>query len=365
LSDLAMALRARGNAAAAESLFREALAINRKVTGGADTSTAAILNNLGSVLRARGERAGADSAYREALAIRRRVFGIENESVSESMNNLATLRMDDGDLASAESLYTTALAVRMKLLGPENPETVRLLHNLGALRYLREDFAGADSLARQALALRRKTLGDEHPDVATTLALLASINRELANLVDARAFASEAVAIRAKAFGSDHPMVARALREKALVLLSAGATAESDSCVRVAAAIYSQSTPPPEQDLAGCDVLFARAALIERRFADAESHARRSLKRLDEKKASTRIYVLQAQSLLGGALTGQGAFAEAESLVINSCEGLLNHAQAVGYPRRDAFARVVTLYEGWGKPDEAAAWRARAGKRLG
>ncbi|MHC5028844.1 MAG: hypothetical protein ACYTGR_19005 [Planctomycetota bacterium] len=53
--------------------------------------------------------------------------------------------------------------------------------------------------------------------------------------------------------------------------------------------------------------------------------------------------VAEAGSLLGAALAGQGASAEAEAILLESYGG----------------RRIVSLYEAWGKPAQADGWRAR------
>ena len=72
-----------------------------------------------------------------------------------------------------------------------------------------------------------------------------------------------------------------------------------------------------------------------------------------------------AMSLLGGALLGQGQYAEAEPLIVAGYEGMkAREAQipAPGKPRlAEAAERVVRLYEAWGKPEKAAAWKAKLG----
>jgi hypothetical protein len=71
------------------------------------------------------------------------------------------------------------------------------------------------------------------------------------------------------------------------------------------------------------------------------------------------------RGLLGGALAGQGRYGEAEPLVVEGYEGLKDRAAKV--PRTappflsEAAGRVVRLYEAWGKPEQAAAWKARLG----
>ena len=70
-------------------------------------------------------------------------------------------------------------------------------------------------------------------------------------------------------------------------------------------------------------------------------------------------------SLLGGALLGQGRYAEAEPLVVAGYEGMKAREARIAVPERsrlrEAAERVVRLYEAWGKPEQAAAWKAKLG----
>jgi hypothetical protein len=70
-------------------------------------------------------------------------------------------------------------------------------------------------------------------------------------------------------------------------------------------------------------------------------------------------------SQLGGALLGQGKYAEAEPLVVQGYEGI--KARAAKVPTADkprlpeAAERVVRLYEAWGRPEQAKAWKEKLG----
>ena len=70
-------------------------------------------------------------------------------------------------------------------------------------------------------------------------------------------------------------------------------------------------------------------------------------------------------SLLGGALLVQGRYAEAESLVVAGYEGMKAREARIAVPARfrlrEAAERVIRLYEAWGRPDPATAWKANPG----
>jgi hypothetical protein len=68
-------------------------------------------------------------------------------------------------------------------------------------------------------------------------------------------------------------------------------------------------------------------------------------------------------SLLGGALAAQGRYAEAEPLVVPGYEGMKERASRITaldqFRLREAAVRAVRLYEGWGKPEQAAEWKTK------
>jgi tetratricopeptide (TPR) repeat protein len=74
----------------------------------------------------------------------------------------------------------------------------------------------------------------------------------------------------------------------------------------------------------------------------------------------------QTQSLLGGCLLRQKRYADAEPLLLAGYAGLNRHEKAI--PARDkarlseALERLVRLYDAWGKPEQAAAWRKQLGR---
>jgi hypothetical protein len=76
-------------------------------------------------------------------------------------------------------------------------------------------------------------------------------------------------------------------------------------------------------------------------------------------------------SELGAALAGQAKYAEAERMLVEGFEGLLDREERI--PSRlkgeltAAGERIAPFYEAWGQPAAAARWRERlatlAGKR--
>ena len=108
----------------------------------------------------------------------------------------------------------------------------------------------------------------------------------------------------------------------------------------------------------------ANAHLETQRWADAEKASRECLRLYAEKKSEDWTH-FSAKSQLGAALAGQKKYAEAEPLLIAGYEGMKARERKIPATSKKelaaAAARIVPLYESWGKADEAAVWRPKLG----
>jgi hypothetical protein len=104
--------------------------------------------------------------------------------------------------------------------------------------------------------------------------------------------------------------------------------------------------------------------LAQGQWVEAEVHLRESSRRADKHFPDTgyRFYLI---SLLGGSLAGQGKFDEAEPLLRQGYEGLVQRQSSVppilNAPRRitESLERLVQLYDALGKPAQAAEWKQK------
>ena len=70
----------------------------------------------------------------------------------------------------------------------------------------------------------------------------------------------------------------------------------------------------------------------------------------------THWTVFNAMSVLGGVYASAGEFDKAEPLLLEAFKGLESGAGIGRRPRIDAADRLATLYDKWGKPDQARRW---------
>jgi tetratricopeptide (TPR) repeat protein/predicted Ser/Thr protein kinase len=321
LNNLALVLQARGAYDEAEALLRDTLAIRRQLLGDVHEHVAVSLNNLAVLLRIKGDYAGAEPLYREALAIRRRLFGNEHPHVATSLNNLALLLHHRGQYDEAEALYREALAIVRKTLPAGHPDIANILNSLAGLLQLRGDLDGAETLFREALAIRRKALPAQHPAVARSLSNLGTVLRYKGECAEAEALYREALAIVRAALPEDHPVIAARMENLALLLVEQRRLAEAEALLREALAIRQKALPSGDRALA------------------------------------------ETESKLGGCLTLAGRYDEAEALLFHSHEILKDSPEDATPAQREIFEenlkRIVQLYDAWGRPEQAAEWRAK------
>lgn len=247
-----------------EALTRKALETYRRHGGTVTPEYAAGLNNLGGILEERGEHAAAEVLFREALRLKQGIPGA-GEEVARAYNNLGQVLYGRGDLAAAEPYLRQGLAMRRRLLGSEpHPDLANSLNNLASLLEAKKDRAGAETLYREVLAMRRKLYGDHHSKVARSLSNLAFVLLAEGRPREAEPFAREALGMATRG-------VPRAvfLRHLAAVLVAQGKGGEAEPLARESLAIFKMSetspwrTPDAESVLGSC-------LAAQGRFAEAE-----------------------------------------------------------------------------------------------
>ncbi|MDQ1739843.1 MAG: hypothetical protein QOE53_1495, partial [Pseudonocardiales bacterium] len=146
----------------AEELFHTAIALND------DRLTADAHALAGDVARARGDLAAADHAFAQALAISERLAALDptntgwQRDLARAHNRVGDLAQTRGDLAAADHAYTQDLAIseRLAALDPTNTGWQRDLANahswVGHLAQTRDDLAAADHAYTQALAILQR-----------------------------------------------------------------------------------------------------------------------------------------------------------------------------------------------------------------
>jgi len=349
----------RGAYERALPLLHQAVALGRR-TLGPSRELAQSLNDLGVAERQKAEWDAARVTLEEALAMRRQVLGAEHPEVAVTESELGRVLLDQGRLDEAEAHFRSALVLRRKVLGPADHDTATSMSDLGLLLREKGDLAGAEALFRETLVVTRKTRGPRHPDVATSLANVAqSVNER--DPAAAEPMFRQALAIGQSSLGRDHPRNAQRLVYLAGALRLEGKLAEAEARGEEALAISRPALGRDHPTVARHEVGLARVYLDQGRPAAARTLLLHVLAVQQKSYAADDWRLGATESLLGAAETRLSRFAAAEPYLLHAFE-LLPVTPGSEAPKareaRDNLSRLVALYEAWGRPEKAAAYRA-------
>jgi tetratricopeptide (TPR) repeat protein len=174
--------------------------------------------------------------------------------------------------------------------------------------------------------VHRKALGERHPLVAVTLNSLSRLFRDQGRYDEAAAALQAALDIARPALGSDHQLIAIYTINLAAVQLARADPRTAEALTREGLRIRLRSP---------------RLVPNRRRIFPEDEWS-----------------IGATKSLLGASLLALARYREAEDMLLEARREL----DASSAPRRgdvDAtIARLVNLYTAWGKPDDAARYRA-------
>jgi len=402
-ANLALILSESGKLAEAETLYRQTLKVERRLRGPENPSTLVTQNNLANVLTDRGSLVEAETLYRQTFEIDRRLLGPENPTTLTNQLNLAMVLAEQDKLEEAEKMVRQTLETERRLFGPEKPSTLTVQHNLARVLQKQGIVNEAESLCRQTLEVRRRVLGPENPSTLASQRLLATVLADQSKLDEAEKLCRQTLASQRRLLGPENlstlitqnslatiladngkveegeklcrqtlesqrgplgaedPHTLSTMKNLANLLADSGKSVEAEKLFRELLTSERKRLGPDHADVAST-LAGLGSVLLDRgrdRAPEAESLLRECLAIREKKLPSGHWQLLNARSLLGGSLTSQGKFVAAETLLVASYEGLSKGKGAT--PRRvaQALGRVIDLYDRWGKPEKADAWRKR------
>ena len=122
---------------------------------------------------------------------------------------------------------------------------------------------------------------------------------------------------------------------------------------------------PSEADIAAHTELaehlttFGERKLAAQQPQMAETLLRQALGIWRRKEGALGPRATKSASALGRVLASQGRFMEAEPLLLEGYEAMMDDAAAWGLDKRQAIERLVELYEAWDRPEQVAVWRTK------
>ena len=263
-ADRGRALRLLGRPADCVARMDPARNVAHAAEGRLPAQAAEYYAQLGRCRRQTGEMAAAETLFRHALALRRARVA-NGPGVSENLADLASLHAARGQTAAARRGYQAALEELRRGVGGRHPLAVDMLRALCAVERDGGHVTQAERHCREALALAQALHGSHHPDTIDARRLLAALHVDQGRLTEAETEFREAHAWLLARLGPDHADVARNLNSLAIVAWERGDTDSALRDLRAATAMLAARGPGH----ALADALF-NLALVRADVSDAQ-----------------------------------------------------------------------------------------------
>jgi serine/threonine protein kinase/tetratricopeptide (TPR) repeat protein len=350
----------------AEHYLRAALDTDLQLYGQEHPETARTEEALGIALGNKGDYPRAEKVLSQALAIYRKQPKDENldtRTFAETLSTLGLLTMKvDGKYPEAESLLLEAVSLAPQLKGKDRALVAHAENFLAALHLDRGDYQQAETQARQALSEFQKMGGSERAEAADTEINLGSILRTQRQYAEAEPFLLEGLATFRQLLGDQHPSVAYAWVHLGHLHYLEGKYGEAEEEIRKALKLYEAALPKGHGAISSPLTVLGLILNKTGRSAEAEGDLREALLIRARSVPQGHYLLAITQGALGECLTAEKKFAEAEPLLSESYTTLKTVQRDQSPLTQEAARRLVTLYQSWGKPEEAARYQAAVPK---
>jgi non-specific serine/threonine protein kinase/serine/threonine-protein kinase len=350
--------------------LQRALELRRRVLGPEHRETLDIMQSLGVLFQHLRKFGEAEALIKQALEGERRVLGPEHAFTLNTLHSLAVIYLEEDQDEKAEPLFEQALEAQRRVLGPEHDATLRTMGTLAELYRYQGRYEKAEPLFEQALEAQRRVLGPEHTLTLNTMHNLAGLYEEKGQYEKAESLAKQVLEAMRRVNGPDHPETWKAINDLAVLYVRQGRLEEAESSfTRLIESLRRRwGVEPGFGGFPGLNlpfILTRRGRILLRlgRYAEAEAEARESL-RIYQERDYRDWPRADATSVLGASLRGQAKYAEAKPLLLSAYEGLKAAEADLGIQEArltEAGERIVQLYEAWGRPEQAAEWKAKLG----
>ncbi len=400
-NDLANVLLTRRKFSEALPLFQGVLDARLRSASPDSPELALAEANMSRVLVSLNHEDEAMPHMARALAIHRKVLPPGHGTLVSSMLSMANLQYRLKNWEQAEALMDEAKQASASRFGPESAAVANVLAMQCSLAVARQDLDAADRDGQAALDMRRQTLPADHPDIAASLRQLSGIRGSQSRPEEALALLRQALEIQSVHGASDYDACesilnlatyeymygdiskAVALARDALRMLTALLGEDHPSVTSAKARVAKFLTEQQQYDealllrleilahergeakpnvleIAGAADEAGSLLLLMGRFDQAEPLLRESLELRRRELQADHFAPGRSLIRLGACLLGQGKLDEAEKTLLEG-EAIWARQSSNAPLTREARQSLADLYQAWGRPDEAAAWKKKVG----
>lgn len=310
LQTMGSAYRELGVYDRARALTEQALAMQRADPAADAAVTGSLLTELGEIAHNEGELERAETLYAEAVAALRAVSGAA-DPLSSALAQMLVVKLDRGEYAEAIAPGIEALELAERAFGPVSGETANILIKLGRAYSLNGDFERAERHFAEGIARDRRVHGPGHHLLAADLNTYALYLRTRGRIREAATLLQEALAIYRRTLGQDHMYTLATRLNLGTALTFSGRAPEGEAELRDVLSALRASFGADYPMAATAEMQLGVAIYVQGRAADAEAVFREALAR-DRRLTPGHPNVAISLVWHGAALRELGRLEEAE-----------------------------------------------------
>ena len=299
----------------AEALYRQAIEMMRAVDK-ENINLPYMLDDFGGLLAQRGDPA-AEAILGEASELFRQRYGDEHFTVTDTYLRFGILYESQGELERAQAIGEEALRRERRLPDPQAP--INCLIFLSRIHIKKGEYTQAEAYYAEELDLARKYAGHNYPSVVGNLSCLSYIHYLKRDYVKAEKEARNALELCRQMPSGTRDFMTDTLSLLSLILVRSGKPAHAQSYLREALTQYRERQSKGDT-LYDSGMKLGECLILLRRYPEAESQLRESYEYLKAQYGEQNPSSVEARQ------------------------------------------HLVNLYEAWGKPEQAARFRAEPQK---
>lgn len=323
--------RGLANYSKAESLLRQALAIDEKLIGQEHPNVALDLFCLAGTLVATGRLVEAEPLLRRAQSIDEKFFGPDHREVAKDIESLANLLAATNRLTEAEQMLSRALAIYEHSSDLEDADLADCLNSMAELLKTRSRATEAEQMYRRSLSIYERTSGKSNLSVANVLNNLAGLLKMSNRLAESVVLYWRALDISEQCLGSEHPQVATVLNNLAQLLQAANRLAEAEPMMRRSLAIHERCYGSEHSIVAGGINNLGQLLRAMSRYEEAEVLLRKALFIADKTVGDDHPFCAYVLNNLATLLRDMNRRTEAEPLMWKAV-GILERSYGFDHP---------------------------------
>ena len=211
LHDTAAVSLASGDTTEAVLLYRESLAMKKRLYGTTHVEIALTIHQIGVIYEKELKIADACSQFDLALAMKRKVYGEVHEAVATELACIGAIYKKMGKYADALSSVQSSLLIQRKIYDDKHIEIARTLHFIGTIYQDQGKYALALQYFEESVNMKVVISADSDEELLHTWLCIAAVYLSQGKYVESHKTFEQCLDIQRELYPARHPMLVRTL----------------------------------------------------------------------------------------------------------------------------------------------------------